>query len=80
MGNYIHQTVYIDGTEVGRHCSGEPEFFAEVLNEMGANEVDEHAHEWLRLFGAALTAEGEAALRAMVARLDAIDATSTEGR
>lgn len=78
MGNEICKSFYIDAYEVAEHCGVEPQFAAEILNSMGEDLY--RSHGWLREFAAALDDNGEVALRAMVARLDAIDATSTEGR
>lgn len=78
MGTIIKCAVYLEAYEVGEHCGDNADFMAGILNNLG-EDID-HSHTWLREFAAALDGQGEAVLRAMVARLDAIDATSTEGR
>lgn len=77
MGTLIKCAVYLEAYEVGEHCGDNADFMAGILNTLG-EEID-RSHTWLREFAATLDEAGEAALRAMVARLDAIDATSTEG-
>ena len=72
MGNQICKWTYIDAYEVAEHCGEEPEFTADILNNMGGD-LD-NSTEWLRSFAAALDDTGEAVLRALVARLNAIDA------
>ena len=78
MGTGIYQSVYIDASDVAEHCGNTPEFFADVFNGLG--EDFNLSFTWLRDFTAGLDDTGKAALRAMVARLDTIPATSTEGR
>ena len=78
MGNQITRSVVIDDYDVANHCDDAPEFFAEVINRLG--EYPGLPDEWLRELVASLNAEGETALRAIVAWLDQIDAASSEGR
>ena len=64
--------------DVAAHFEMYPGFCAEAINDISMSR-DMTRDDWLREFAAALDDRGEAALRAMVARLDAIDAASTEG-
>lgn len=77
MVKEIMKTVYVDFFEVADQCDDEAAFLAKVLNELGKEPGLTDA--WLRDFAAELTDDGEAALRSFVARLDRIDASSTEG-
>ena len=78
MTKNLPLTVYASASDVATHCSLSPEFMAEILNFIGVMGAPA-GFNWQRAFAAALANNGETALRAMVARLDAIDATSTEG-
>lgn len=74
----IEQYVTVDEHEVAEHFDENADFAAAVLNILGKEYG--FSDGWLREFAAELDDQGEAALRALVAKLDAIDATSSEGR
>ena len=75
----MHVTTYVSASDVSNQCNVDAEFLAEILNDIRTGRMNPGA-KWMDDFAEALSADGEAALRTLVVRLDAIAATSTEGR
>ena len=80
----LYMYVSVSTRDIGQNAYNDGSFLAEVFNEIGYQLEDEPEEKFrarfLQDFAANLDDKGEAALRQLVARLDAIDATSTEGR
>ena len=76
--------ISVSAQDIGGNLYDDGDLLAEVLNEIGYRLTDQPENKFrdrvLRDFASGLDEQGEAALRQLVARLDAIDATSTEGR
>lgn len=76
--------VSVSAQDIGGNLYDDGDLLAEVMNEIGfqlqGHPETKFRASVLRDFASLLDDKGEAALRQLVARLDAIDATSTEGR